>query len=479
MLRLTRAYLLFGGLLLAQDAGEVLRTSVAYRTQRNTLQLTDEQKQQADQLARAASQAGANANYSEAMRNYHHAMAVMRAVEWTPGYEFAASLQPKLDHAVVDPGSSLKLTLTPLYKTASAKLDAAMYLVSQPRTGGAQTKLAATTLDSTAAPATIHAALPENVSGDHTIEVRLSTARDAAPLVKSLVIHVEPLAASAANLRARLSKLGKRDHRALPTVEYTLALLDRADHGDVSPAGYKWAQEFARANELLDAIEAGRDPFAAARGDLRKAYRSAADQTLQPYRLMIPSSYNAAKSAPLVVALHGMGGDENSMFDASGYEGSVKREAERAGFVVVCPKGRDPASMYRGTAEQDVLDVLAEVRRDYNIDPARIYLMGHSMGGYGTWSIAMAHPELFAALGPIAGGGNAGGMAKIAQIPHYVVHGDDDRTVPVAQSRTMVEAGKKAGAEIVYMEIPGGSHGSIVAPQIGPMFDFFAKQRRR
>ena len=124
------------------------------------------------------------------------------------------------------------------------------------------------------------------------------------------------------------------------------------------------------------------------------------------------------------------------------------------------------------------MDVLAEVRRDYKIDAARIYLMGHSMGGYGTWSVAMDHPEVFAALGPISGGGATAGMAKIANIPQYVVHGDDDRTVPVTQSRVMVEAGKKAGANIVYVEVPGGSHTSVAAPQFGPMLDFFAKQRR-
>jgi dipeptidyl aminopeptidase/acylaminoacyl peptidase len=69
-------------------------------------------------------------------------------------------------------------------------------------------------------------------------------------------------------------------------------------------------------------------------------------------------------------------------------------------------------------------------------------------------------------------------MAKIAHVPQYVVHGGDDRTVAVSQSRTMVEAGKKAGANIVYVEIPGGSHTSVAAPQFGPMFDFFAKQRK-
>jgi mannose-6-phosphate isomerase-like protein (cupin superfamily) len=172
-----------------------------------------------------------------------------------------------------------------------------------------------------------------------------------------------------------------------------------------------------------------------------------------------------------------MGGDENSMFD--GYNnGALKREAERLGFAVVCPKGRETASMYRGSAEQDVLDVLAEVRRDYRIDANRIYLMGHSMGGYGTWSVAMAHPDLFAALGPISGGGDTAGMVKIKGIPEYVVHGDDDRTVPVTQSRRMVEAGKAAGANIMYVEVPGGSHVSVAAPSFAPMLDFFAKQER-
>ena len=172
-----------------------------------------------------------------------------------------------------------------------------------------------------------------------------------------------------------------------------------------------------------------------------------------------------------------MGGDENSMFDA--YNGALRPAIEKAGMIAVCPKGRDSASMYRGTAEQDVMDVLAEVRRDYKIDPNRIYLMGHSMGGYGTWSVAMNHPDVWAALGPISGGGVPAGMAKIAHIPEYVVHGDADPTVPVTSSRTMVEAGRKAGANIAYVEVPGGNHMTVVAPNFAPMVEFFAKQQKR
>ena len=69
-------------------------------------------------------------------------------------------------------------------------------------------------------------------------------------------------------------------------------------------------------------------------------------------------------------------------------------------------------------------------------------------------------------------------MEKIKNIPEYVTHGDDDRTVNVSQSRTMVAAAKKAGAAIVYVEVPGGSHISVAQPAFAPMFDFFAKQSR-
>jgi poly(3-hydroxybutyrate) depolymerase len=283
------------------------------------------------------------------------------------------------------------------------------------------------------------------------------------------------LADSVQQLRARLAKAPKKD--GLATAEYAIALYERADAGDLNPARVNFRDEFASANAILGAIDAGKDPFAGKRGDGRRAYRSAADDTLQPYRLFVPESYDASKPAPLLVALHGMGGDENSMFDSYG-NGLLKREAERVGFIVVCPKGRDPASMYRGTAEKDVLDVMAEVQRTYRIDPSRIYLMGHSMGAYGTWSVAMNQPDLFAALGPISGGGNTAGMAKIRHIPEYVVHGDDDRTVAVTQSRNMVEAGKKAGAEIIYVEVPGGSHTNVAAPAFAPMLDFFARQQK-
>jgi poly(3-hydroxybutyrate) depolymerase len=476
--------LAFGLALSAQDAGMVLRTSVTYNTQKATLTLTDDQRRQADEFSRLAQQSNQTGKYGDALRSLYQGLAMMRNVPWTPAFEFATSLQGKLDHAIVEPRAQVTVTLAPLYATpraAGMKLSASLVLVSVKKDGPAPTPLGTPVAVDPATPFTMRVALPETPVGDYTIEVRLAADGDPPPaaargaFVKSVALHIDTLAEPVQRLRARLAKAPKKD--GLATAEYAVALYERADSGDLNPARVNFLEEFAAANAVLSSLEAGKDAFAGKHGDGHRAYRSTVDNTLQPYRLFIPESYDPSKPAPLLVALHGMGGDENSIFDSYA-NGLMKREAERTGFIVACPKGRDSASMYRGTAEKDVLDVMADVQHTYRIDATRVYLMGHSMGAYGTWSIAMNHPDLFAALGPISGGGSAAGMAKIRDIPEYVVHGDDDRTVSVTQSRTMVEAGKKAGAEIVYVEVPGGSHVSVAAPAFAGMLDFFARQQR-
>ena len=70
-------------------------------------------------------------------------------------------------------------------------------------------------------------------------------------------------------------------------------------------------------------------------------------------------------------------------------------------------------------------------------------------------------------------------MEKIKNIPEYVTHGDDDRTVNVSQSRTMVAAAKKAGAAIVYVEVPGGSHISVAQPALRTHVRLFRQAKPR
>ena len=471
-----RLILLLATVVSAQDAELVLRTSVGYNTMRASLPLEDAKKEQAARLGVQAQTATREGKFGEAMRHYHHGTAVMQGFSWTPEIELAAGLQAKVDDAIANPGQQLTLTLSSLYPAsgpATAKVDIALRPAVP---GAAAIALApAREIKSTDLPLTLTVKLPADASGNYDLVATLGEAENPAlrnVLRKSVPIRVAELNAAAAQLKARLAK------SANPTAEYALTLYESAENGKANPHRTDFAKAFADANKLLDDATDGKDPFANRTGDLKKAYRSRVDQTLQPYRVFIPSAYDANKPTPLVITLHGMGGDESSMFDGYGGTGALKNEAEKHGFILASPKGRETASMYRGSAEKDVLDVLAEVERDYKVDPKRVYMMGHSMGGYGTWSIAMAHPEKFAALGPIAGGGDPRGMDKIKHIPHFIVHGDNDKTVPVTQSRLMVEAGKKLEVKIEYIEVPGGGHVDIAVPNFGKMFDFFAKQAR-
>ena len=110
---------------------------------------------------------------------------------------------------------------------------------------------------------------------------------------------------------------------------------------------------------------------------------------------------------------------------------------------------------------QQVLGMLAGLRKEFSIDAGRLYVGGLSMGGYGTWDVIMRHPKMFAAAFPICGGGDVSEAGRIADLPIWNFHGDADGAVPVDRSRKMVAALKKAGStKIRYSEYPGVGHNS-------------------
>jgi predicted peptidase len=118
------------------------------------------------------------------------------------------------------------------------------------------------------------------------------------------------------------------------------------------------------------------------------------------------------------------------------------------------------------------------VRQQYKIDETRIYLMGHSMGGIGTWKIAPKYPDVWAAIAPFAGSGAPDTLERIRHIPEIVVHGDADPTVNVSGSRAMVARLKALGVEHKYIEVPGGLHSDVVAPNIPAVIDFFDAHKK-
>jgi len=480
----------------AQDAAQVLRLSVGYGTLKNTpsvmAKLTPEARAEVDRLEAMARAANTEGKYGDALKHLYHAMALMRGNEWTPARALGTAVTVKLDRQMLDPGETVSLKVGQLFsldERLTAKMAASISLVKMK--GDDVVKelktIDAIDADFLAHPLSAEIAMPDVETGNYRVAVQLKVA-GSDPVVKYATVHIERgLAAEFATAKARAAKLEaalKAKHQdalaaAVPSASYRISLFELARAGEINFERIDFREALKEANSMLDALGAGNDPFSPRRGEFKKAYLSTVDNTLQPYQMFVPSGYDKSKPFPLIIALHGMGGDENSFLTVYG-QGAFKTEAEKHGYIVACPKGRKPASMYIGDAEKDVMDVLAEVRRAYNVDPDRIYLTGHSMGGFGTWSVAMDHPEVFAALAPISGGANnPASMSKIAHIPTLVVHGDNDPTVPVERSRVMVAMGKKLGTEIKYIEVPGGDHGSVVAPNFPAVFEWFDLHKRK
>ena len=195
-----------------------------------------------------------------------------------------------------------------------------------------------------------------------------------------------------------------------------------------------------------------------------------------PYALYVPHTPRPASGFPLLLALHG-GGDDHTKFFTGYDHGALLRAAEAAGMVVAAPRTQ-PYGGY-GEAEQgEVLAVRTDVLRLMSIDPDRIYLFGHSMGGQGALEIASAYPTGFAAVASFAGPLDSRRAAQLSGFPVYIAHGDRDQVISVEASRRMVQVLAENGVPIQYHEIAGADHNSHVAREMLAMLQWLATHRR-
>ncbi len=138
-------------------------------------------------------------------------------------------------------------------------------------------------------------------------------------------------------------------------------------------------------------------------------------------------------------------------------------------------------------SEQDVMNVLDMARKEFNIDPKRIYLTGHSMGGAGTLFLGAKHANLWAAIAPVAPASfmmnndraQILGRIKEAGVPVLLITGDADEVVAPANTRLWADTLKEIGAEHVYIEQPGVTHGPVITTSQKEIFDFFSRHARK
>ncbi len=198
------------------------------------------------------------------------------------------------------------------------------------------------------------------------------------------------------------------------------------------------------------------------------------------YVLYVPPDYDAAKAWPTILFLHGAGecGHDGFKPVAVGIGSAVMLDSEHWPFLILIPQKPDVRDSW---AQHDALlmAMLDATKRDYNVDTTRLYLTGLSQGGYGTWAIGARHPDLFAAIAPICGGGNTSDAAAYKNLPVWAFHGDADPVVPPKNSQEMVDAVKAAGGDAKLTLYPGVGHDSWdKAYREAGLYDWFLKYRR-
>lgn len=205
------------------------------------------------------------------------------------------------------------------------------------------------------------------------------------------------------------------------------------------------------------------------------------------YLLFLPRGYAEApeRQWPLLVFLHGAGerGDDLEMVAKHGPPKLVKDQPDFP-FILVSPQC--PAGGRWSDAV--VLGLIDEVMADQRVDPARVYLTGLSMGGYGTWSLGLTHPERFAAIAPICGGGDVvkilladpEKVRALRTLPVRAFHGAKDPVVPPVESERMVDALKRFGARDVQLTVyPEAQHDAWTETYANPeLYEWFLSHRR-
>lgn len=296
----------------------------------------------------------------------------------------------------------------------------------------------------------------------------LATTKDLAkpvPLASAYVTREDPARLRGA-LAERLDRcerdgLGREADRA--ATRSRLALLDADESRRASLPVDLAALERELASEL-DAIEASRSPWIGRTGDAWRTIRasSGAAPIDLPVRVLAPPRKEGDGRPPLVIALHGAGGDEHMFLEAYG-NGLLGRLALERGAVVASPA----TTAFMATPL--LFDALvAEMVACHDVDPSRIHLIGHSMGAGAASSLARLRGDRIASMALLAGGGDLvpGGP------PALIVGAGLDPLIPASRLKALSERGREAGASVEYREFPREGHLLVVTLALPEALDW-------
>ena len=450
----------------------------------------------------------------EMRRKLAQAVALLHGQSWDAKQEFAWSLALRPERIVIEPSQPLTVWLTQFYPAPLALTQRLprlrVTLLSSPtgRELGASDIVSTDLIDQ---PCGVQVSLAKAEAGPHTLRAEVMQSGAVLAAVETPVQIVPGIVSRRAEIEQRLDRIsGHESTKASIRYPWILAgtvntgrrHFNQGDFGipfTPQPTVFDFAAAMRRSDELLAALESGKDLLWQARGDHERHYWLAEANEMIPYRLYVPRKWDGRSKLPMVLVLHGATRDENFYFDRDG--GILTKLAEEHGYLVVCPLGYRPTGGWGASSmspdptaigpvrlrqnelsESDALHVFELVNQEFPIDADRTYLFGHSMGGGGTWYFGQKFPQRWAAIAASASG--IAGVRpedipydRLKGLPLMVIVGDKDPTA--SNVRATVRLAKEHGLDPQFLEVPGATHETIVALAEPKVFEFFDQHRRR
>jgi pimeloyl-ACP methyl ester carboxylesterase len=286
------------------------------------------------------------------------------------------------------------------------------------------------------------------------------------------------------SLNQRLRQAGRRlGERRYQTPDYALAMLKMEKAGLMSRGFYTLDQTVAELDDgdaALQRLEQ-RQARPVQPGLSEHAYLSTVDDSAQPYYIFVPRAHDGKTPRPCIVYLHGYSPDLDKL-NWQMLPPALLEQADRHGVYIAVPFARSNTD-FQSIGEADVIEVLERVSRDLPVDADRVYLMGYSMGGMGTFTLGAHFPGRWAGIVSLAGRPDyylwkqldpakvepwkrrlldlefgAAARGNFRNTPLLMYHGSADSLVRPEQSRRMHQAMRAMGADATLHILPDEDH---------------------
>ncbi len=345
--------------------------------------------------------------------------------------------------------------------------------------------------------------LKNTPDGSYRLTAEVSEGGTSVVSLQQTIALAEGIESRRADVERRLSRISGHES-AKATVRWPFDMARVVNHGirklesgdfglpESGPQVFDFSKELRESEQVLKALESGKDPLLRAKGDNERHYWFADAGEIMPYRVYVPTKWDGKKQLPMILVLHGNTRDHNFYFDRDG--GILAKLAEKHGYIVATVMGYRPSAGYNASAitsmlatppssaprgggfprtaamqretelsEKDAMAAFDLILKEFNPDPKRIFLFGHSAGGTGGWYLGSKHANRFAGLALSAFVTQSASVPfeRLKGMPILVIVGSKDSPRTVETARNMAQPVAQNGFITQFLEIPEASPKTI------------------